>query len=93
MEGGENLLTHRIHTLKVKADQLQKLQYIGKQCLSSGAYSNANQELQALNLDRLKVPDWERDIIDNYWRVKKKMAHELFKELDILLKDIEKDYE
>ena len=49
------------------------------------AYSSHNMETQLQKLDRLKAPEWEKDILKRAYSFKRKRAKKLFKELDKLM--------
>lgn len=77
-----------IETLYRKARDIQKIITIRKTLLSCGAYSSTNMEKQNKSFERLKVPEWEKEIIFNSWEVTRKYSHVLLKELDILTKNL-----
>lgn len=79
-----------ILNLESETKLLQKLIFIRKIILSSGAYSTHNMEVQNNNFERLNVPDWERQIIFDSWNTSKDFAHILLKKLDIISKKMEK---
>jgi len=74
--------------LEFKIKTLTRIRKMTNELLSCGAYSTKNMEEQFNNFDKLKVPEWEKDIIARAWNFKKKESHKLLKELDQLLKDV-----
>jgi len=70
---------------------IKKLHEMQKVLLSSGAYSDNNIERQDMNFDRVGVPQWERDIVTRMWNIKRKYAHKLFKDMDLLISEMEKE--
>lgn len=58
---------------------------IQSECLSNCAYSEKNREQQEIKFDIANVPKWERDIIDESYKVRKKFGKKIFKELELLL--------
>lgn len=91
MRKKEQEINRRVAQLTYRAKKLKDLRFILKECLSNGAYSESNQELQATILNNKNVPEWEREIIDKAWNVKRLYAHELFKDLNFLLEDMENE--
>ena len=69
----------------LKAEQLRKLRKITNEIACSGAYGDKNMELQMMNFEKNKVPEWEKEIIIKVWEYKKKLAHDLCKELGGLI--------
>ena len=83
----------KIVELEYQAKLLKRMREIENILLNSGAYSNHNMELQNLNFEKLNVPKWEIDIINNGKSVKTIFAHKLLKEYDIVIKEIKKEME
>lgn len=89
MLDGDKYIKLRLKKLGKDAKYLKELRIITNECLSNGAYSISNMEYQFKQFDIKNVPEWEQDIIRKAWEIKRKLAHRIFNELDILLTDIE----
>ena len=87
----ESKLRKDIIMLESDTKLLQKVVFIRKTVLSSGAYSMSNMEKQNCNFERLNVPDWEREIINDSWDATSKYAHILLRKLEKINKQI-KEY-
>ena len=87
----ERVIRKRISQLKIESEYLTKIRKITNECLSNGAYSESNMEMQFKMFEEKNVPEWETDIIQKAWHIKKQMAHKLLRKLDILLDDMEKE--
>jgi len=81
------LMGSKLDGLYKKAQHLKKIRIITNECLSNGAYSNKNIEVQYDQFRKLGVPQWEIDIIMKAWDYKKKKSHELLKELEGLIEN------
>lgn len=79
--------------LENEAHFLKRIRDIKKILLSTGAYSNYAVEKQNANFDRLKVPQWERDIISDAWDTQNMLSHKILKELGVLVKKVKKELE
>lgn len=83
----------KIISLEREAHMLKIIHNIRKNLLSCGAYSDKNMEMQDTNFEKLQVPEWERQIIHDSWMATKLLSHSLLKELDVLNKEVLKEYE
>lgn len=84
-------LSNRFYLIESDVHLLKRLKDMQKILLNTGAYSTSNIEKQAMNFDKVKVPQWERDIVSNMWDVQTKLSHKLLREIDVLCKDIKKE--
>ena len=83
-----NILNKKLLSLELDAKQLKRIRLITNECLSNGAYSQKNIEVQLNKLDALNIPEWEKKILEKAWEVKKMLAHDLFKKLERVLDGI-----
>lgn len=77
--------------LYYKTRKIKRIRLILNELLCNGAYSTKNLETQMIKFDKLNVPQWEKDIVLNAYKVTKKQSHKLLKELNAILDDIKKD--
>lgn len=77
--------------LEYQAKLLKRMREIENILLNSGAYSTHNLEMQNINFEKLNVPKWERDIINNGKSVKTIFAHKLLKDYDLVIKEIKEE--
>jgi len=68
-----------------RTQKLKKIRMITNECLSCGAYSSKNIEVQFKRFEELGVPQWEQDIIRKAWDYKTQEAHVILKQLDNLI--------
>jgi hypothetical protein len=80
-----------IHRLKNKARVLGDLRFITNEILCNCAYHNKNIEEQFRKFDVLKVPEKEKNIIRDAWELKFNIGNSLLKELEELIKYVEKN--
>jgi len=78
-------LNKELHLLENKALVLKRIRNITNECLCNGAYSNKNEHEQIKQLETVKTPQWEIEIIGNAVSFKRKLAHGLLKELDMTI--------
>lgn len=88
----ETTLKKSIYILHNNAMLLKKIREITNECLSNGAYSQKNEETQLEKLNKINVPDWEKEIIIRAISFKRKLAHKTLKELDKLLEHYKGDF-
>lgn len=81
----------KLTSLEYKANLLKRLRKIENILLNSGAYSTHNLELQNMNFEKLKVPEWERKIINDGKNAKTKLSHKLLKEYEELIKQLNEE--
>lgn len=86
-----NDLSKKFYSIENDVHMLKRLKDMQKILLNTGAYSTSNIEKQTMNFDKVKVPQWERDIISNMWDVQTKLSHKLLREIDLLCKEIKKE--
>lgn len=71
----------KIFSLEHKALFLKRISVIRNILISHGAYSDGNMESQNIKFEKLNVPEWEKQIIQDSWASTKKLSHELLQEL------------
>ena len=76
-----------LHVLERNADILAKIRKIRKECLSNGAYSEKNMEEQNSRFDKVDVPQWERDIINESWDFTNTLSHNTLRKLEKFCKE------
>jgi len=81
--------TKKLYGLYLNAQIIKRIRIIRNICLSTGAYSNHNLELQLDKLERNKTPQWEIDIVAKSYDIQRKLSHQTLKELEELLNDAE----
>ena len=60
-----NPIETRINSCEKKAKLLKKLRTITNEIMSNDIYCNKNMELQQLQIDKLRIPQWKKDISDS----------------------------
>lgn len=80
-----------MHKLYLKSEHLRKIRKITNEIASAGAYGEKNMEEQMLQFDKLKVPEWEKDVLKKAWSFKKKLAHSLARDLNKMIDDLQSD--
>lgn len=68
------------------AKDLKRLRFITNEIMSNCAYSNKNIETQFNKLNKLNVPDWEKQLIKDAWELKHLIGSLLIKDMKHLLK-------
>lgn len=81
----------KINDAEKKAKLLKKLRTITNEILSNDLYMSKNMQLQNLQLSKLKIPQWKKDIINEAWDIKQVLALNLLNDLKGLIDDIKKN--
>jgi superfamily II helicase len=77
-----------IYHLEKDSQLLRKLNFIMNVILFNGAYSEKNLEQRISQMKKLRVPQWEQDILQDATDVNSKLSHKIFDELAQLIKEI-----
>jgi hypothetical protein len=86
-EKNKGVIDFRSELVKLESDAkiLQRIRVITNECLTTGAYSSKNETEQMLKFNKLRVPEWETNIIGKAYSFERKLSKKLFLELDALL--------
>ena len=85
-----NPITSKINECEKKAKLLKKLRTITNEIMSNDIYCNKNMELQQIKIDKLRIPQWKKDIITESWEIKKVLALNLLNDLKGIIDEIKK---
>lgn len=77
-----------IFGLKKDAQMLKDLNYIMNVCLFNGAYSEKNLEQRINQMRKIKVPQWEQNILNDATDINKKLSVKIFDQLQQLIREI-----
>lgn len=80
---------NKLFALENEVMILKKLKEMQKILLNTGAYSTSNIEKQSMQFDKVGVPQWERDIVNNMWDTQTKLSHKLLREINDLVLEIQ----
>lgn len=85
IEKKQLIMLGMIHRLKHKARILGDLRHVTNEILSNCAYHEKNIEEQSKRIEKLNVPQEEKDIIREMWEIKQSMGKALMKDAKELI--------